>query len=462
MSIAFNNWRCLSLAFALTACAYQPATTLPELALPDVSALAGASHVSNQAKRQSQWWQAYGSVELEQLYLELDSNSLDLAAGRERLLKAKALRKQQRADNWPSLNVQASQRTERELSSDDRESSSALNFTAAYEIDLWGSRSAANYGAEMSVIAQQQEYQSLQLQLHANLAKSYFELVALQDRYAIALQNQQASKALLDLIQLRFEAGSASGIELSQQRNTWLATGATVLGLQRAIQTAERLVAVLLGRESLQLPELSTGLAAIALPNIQRVQSAALLESRPDIQLAETQLRLTEALLYQEKQKRWPTLQLSAGLGLDALFDGGGEWTASLIGSAAAPIFNAGKIREQIHAASSDVTIAQLNYRAVVLQAMQDAVETLSELAYQNELYHVRVLELENNQQLYDLAKLRYDSGDTDFINLLTAQRSWFSARDSLLQAKNQQLAASVNVFAALGVAPDLVPEPSK
>ncbi|MDN3637471.1 efflux transporter outer membrane subunit [Simiduia curdlanivorans] len=462
MFVAWKNWRCLALAFGLAACAYQPATTLPELTLPDVAALAGTTVASTQSRPQTQWWQTYGSAELAQLFRELELNSLDLAVGRERLDQAKALRKQQTADNWPSLNVQASQRTAQQLGADERETSSGLNFTAAYEIDLWGSRSAANYGARISELAQQQEYQSLQLQLQANLAKSYFELIALQDRYTIALQNQQASKELLDLIQLRFEAGSASGIELSQQRNTWLATSATVLGLQRAVQKAEGIIAVLVGRESLQLPASSMRLAAVALPDIRSVQSAALLEYRPDIKLAESQLRLTESLLYQEQQKRWPSLQLSAGLGLDELFNSGGEWTASLIGSAAAPIFNAGKIREQINAATSDVTIAQLNYRAVVLQAMQDAVETLSELAYQKALYQVRAQELENNRQLYDLARLRYDSGDTDFINLLTAQRSWFSARDSLLQAKNQQLAASVNLFAALGVAPELAPEITK
>jgi outer membrane protein TolC len=67
---------------------------------------------------------------------------------------------------------------------------------------------------------------------------------------------------------------------------------------------------------------------------------------------------------------------------------------------------------------------------------MQETLETLSELAYQRQLLLVRQQELISNLQLYELAKLRYDSGDTDFINLLTAQRSLFSAHDTLYQAK--------------------------
>ena len=87
---------------------------------------------------------------------------------------------------------------------------------------------------------------------------------------------------------------------------------------------------------------------------------------------------------------------------------------------------------------------------------MQETIETLSELKFQNELNQIRTLELENNNRLYEIARLRYESGDTDFLNLLTAQRSWFSASDSLIQARNDQLLAILNVFRAMGVSPEI------
>lgn len=298
-----------------------------------------------------------------------------------------------------------------------------------------GSRDAAEYGAEFNVIAQQQEYQSLRLQLQASLAIGYFDFLALHDREKIAEQNLQASKELLDIIQWRFEAGSASGVELNQQRNTWLSAQAQLLNLQRQSTTSEHVLAVILGRESLQVNELTSDFDSLILPRVSLIQSAKLLETRPDIQLADSLLRVNEAALYREKAKRWPSLQLSAGLGLQDILSGS-EWSSSLIGSLAMPLFDAGRIRNQIDIAESDLSIAQLNYRQVVLQAMQETLETLSELAYQRQLLLVRQQELISNLQLYELAKLRYDSGDTDFINLLTAQRSLFSAHDTLYQAK--------------------------
>lgn len=446
------HWLSLLAIMSLSACTYQPFSTTPTLQTPKLVEVANLPLVT---QPQSQWWMLYGSDDLNRLMNELTLNSLDLATARERVLKARALLGQQRADNFPSLDVQVSDRANSDMESGHTTNSNNLGFNAAYEVDLWGSRSAAEYAAEFSLISQQQEFQSLRLQLQAALAQGYFDFLALHDRVTIAEQNLQASKELLDIIQLRFEAGSASGVELNQQRNTWLSAQAQKLSLQRALTTSEHTLAVILGRESLKVNDLIDDFDSLKLPTVSLVQPAQLLETRPDIQIAESLLRINEAALFQEKAKRWPTLQLSAGLGLQDILSGS-DWSGSLLGSLAMPLFNAGKISNQIDAAQSDLSIAQLNYRQVVLQAMQETLETLSELAYQRQLLTVRQHELQNNQQLYEIAKLRYDSGDTDFINLLTAQRSLFSAHDTLYQAKTAQLQATVNVFKAMGIAPEV------
>jgi len=449
----------IAIGLALSGCAYQPVSDTPQVQTPLLKDLPEAKGLALQQQPEARWWLRYGSSELNQLFDELNKNSIDLATARQRIDKARALLGQQRAEDWPSLDLDVSKRATRNFKSSQSSDGSGLDFSAGYEIDLWGSRSAARYSATINLIAQQQEYNSLLLQLQSTLAQSYFDFLALRERITIAEQNLEASKELLNIIQLRYEAGSASGIEVNQQRNTYLSTQASTLSLQRNLASSERTLAVLLGRESLAVPELTAGFATINLPKVSLVQPASLLEYRPDIQLAESQLRIGEAALYQEKQKRWPTVRLSAGVGMDDIFDGGDTWIGSLVGSLAMPLFDAGKISQQIEAAKSDVDITLLNYQQIVIQAMQETVETLTELDYQRKLILVRKQELENNQNLYNFSKLRYDSGDTDFINLLTAQRSWFSSRDTMIQAKNAQLLATINVFKAMGMSPDLTEE---
>lgn len=450
----------LWLSACLAGCAGQVESPRPTVQLAEYELATGTGLQPIEAslqQPQSAWWQGYGSAELSQLMGRLAHQNFDLATATARVAQARALLGQQQAEHWPSLDVQVGARNSRDLKTDKSQNSSGLDFNASYEVDLWGSRRAADQGARLSVMARQQEYQSLLLQLQATLAKSYFEWLALGERRALAQKNFQASKDLLALIQLRFEAGSASGIELNQQRNTWLATRAQLFELERALLNRERALAVLVGQQSLTLPVLLGHFSDLQLPSVNPVQPAALLEYRPDIQLAEFQWRLSETALYQEKKKRWPQLTLSAGLGLDDVLSGGESWLASVAGSVIAPLFDAGRIRHQIAAAEVALSITELSYRQTVLTAMQDALETLSELSHQQRLLTVRQQELASNQQLYQLARLRYDSGDTDFINLLAAQRSWFSAQDSLIQTKNNQLLASVNVFRAMGVAPKLI-----
>ncbi|HDY86471.1 hypothetical protein LCGC14_0507520 [marine sediment metagenome] len=447
-----QRWLSLFAIISLSACAYQPFLTTPTVQTPE---LVDTANLPFAAQPQTNWWMLYGSQDLNHLMDELSQNSFDLASARERVTKSRALLGQQRAANLPSLDLQLSDRANNDMQNGQTTKSNNLGFNAAYEVDLWGSRDAAEYAAEFSVVAQQQEYQSLRLQLQASLAQSYFDYLALHDRVRIAEKNLKASKELLDVIRWRFEAGSASGVELNQQRSTWLTAQAQLLSMQRALVSSEHTLAVILGRESLRVGELTGDFDSLKLPVVSLVQPAQLLETRPDIQLADAMLRVNEAALYQEKAKRWPTLNLSAGLGLQDILSGT-EWSSSLLGSLAMPIFDAGRISNQIDAAQSDLSIAQFNYRQVVLQAMQETLETLSEYAYQQQLLSVRQQELKNNEQLYELAKLRYDSGDTDFINLLTSQRSLFSANDTLYQAKTAELQATVNIFKAMGIAPDI------
>ena len=443
----------LTTLLSMAGCAYHPQDNLPPTELPALELATATAPQLDQPL--SGWWRQYQSAELNDLMQELDLNNLELASARERITKARALLGQQQAVDVPAVNGQINHRTNHDVDNAITDHQNNLGFSASYEVDLWGARSAARYGAEMNLIAQQQEYRSILLQLQATLVQQYFDFLALRERHELAVQNLQASKDLLDLIQARFDAGSASGIELNQQRNTYLATQATLLETRRALVTRERALAILLGRQSIATAELVQPFSSLAYPQIRSIQPAALLEYRPDIQLAASQLQISEAALYQEEMKRWPTLNLSAGLSLQDILQASEGWTSALITALAMPLYDGGKISQQIKAAESDKSLARLNYRQTVLQAMQETLETLTELTFQQDLLSVREKELDNNQHLYDLARLRYDAGDTDFINLLTAQRSWFNARDSLIQTRNTRLQATVNLFRAMGVAPE-------
>lgn len=444
-----------SLASVLAACAFKPSTQLPAAQIPEQLAQLNAegSDIDWRAQPVSDWWQGFGSVELVQLYSELQNHNLDLQAAQWQLQQSRALLGQQRARNWPHLNAGLSNRHIHNFDTGATGNSNSGSFSASYEVDLWGTRSAANFGAAMLLAGQQQQYRSTQLQLQAQLAQSYINHLALGERLAIARQNLTASEELLQLINLRYEAGSASRIELDQQRNVYLNAQAQLRTLQHNLSDSERALALLLGRESLTAP-LNAEFSDLVMPAISAVQPVALLQHRPDVALAETRVGFEEATLHQQRQRRWPQLTISADVGVAELADLSTGWTGGLFEGLTMPLFNAGLIRQQIESAEAGLELALVEYRQSVLLALEDTLQTLKELQYHNDLAQIRAEELANSERLHQVALLRYEAGDTDFLNLLAAQSTWFNARDSFVQSQSNRLLAAVNVFRAMGVAP--------
>lgn len=448
-----------SLILLASGCAYQPNQYDLTMAMPEQLTQVKSSELNatkSMSLTQIQWWEAFASAQLNSLMTELEQSNLSITSAQLRLVKSRTLLAQQQADYWPSVNARASQRNSYNFDKGTGSSSSSLGVSAAYEVDLWGVRDAANASSELNVIASEQQLQSVFLQLQTQLASQYFTYLSLLQRLDISQQNLATSQSLLKLIKAQFEAGSASGIEVSQQTNAFLGAQAQLMKVDRDINFSHRAIAALLGKSDMKIALSHENIDQLMLPTIKPKQPAAQLMQRPDIQIAQTQLRLQDANLYQVEQQKWPSLSISADLSLADLMSLGSGWNAAVASGLSMPIFNAGKIDQQIEVAKTDVQLALAQYQDTVVQAIRESLDSLAELVYQSDLYQVRQQELDNNQRLYNLAKVRYDSGDTDFLNLLNAQRSWFNAKLTNSAAKRDILQANIDVYKALAGAPEL------
>jgi len=456
--IPFTCLLCL-VPLLITGCTYQPVRRDAGDLLPaNYGGLAGEGSARLIAKPDQKWWCAFDLPELDDLLTEMARANYDLDIARQRVMRSRALLGQQRSGHWPTLDASLSgTRTTTELGDDPVTEEGRLAFNAAYEVDLWGARTAADQAAKRDVLAEQARLRSAALTLQAQLATKYFDLLSLQGRIAATRKNLAATEELLNLVALRFQAGRASGIELDQQRNILLAQRARLLALQHDRNMTEHALAVLLGRDRLLTVATTAKLTDATVPAVNIVQPAALLEARPDIAVAEANLLKSDATVYQQRAKRWPTLQLTAEAALNDITQANPPWTTSMIGRITAPLFNAGRIRREIEAAQADAAIALKTYRLTVIRALQEVLDTLSDLNHRRDIYAVRKDEVATSRRLYDLARQRFDAGNSDFINLLDAQRTWFSATERVIAAKRDYLAATVNTFKAMGVPPVLL-----
>jgi NodT family efflux transporter outer membrane factor (OMF) lipoprotein len=411
----------------------------------------------------SDWWRQLGSEELNQLLAQAMRDNPDVQIALQRLQVTEALLQQNRSANWPSLAARAGASQSQDLEGNDSgfSNSSSLSFSASYEVDLWARRATDIDNAQLDVEAQQWQNRSAEITLTGQLVQHYVKLLALQERLRLARKNLAASKNLQRIVQIKFGAGAVSGIEVAQQKNTTLGLKSRVAGLEYELAVQKRVLAALSGRTDLNLPAQEMTLDQLSLPAVADIQPAALLSQRPDIQLANIELWQRHADIWLAESKRWPTLNLSAGLSASDVLNPTG-WVLSVGESLTMPLFDGGSISAQIQQAEAGERIAKIQYRQTIMTAMQETLDALDELSYQHQELEIAKAELENNQRLLSLAEVRFDSGDTDFSDLLNAQRSLFSAEDSLVVIRQNHLNALVSLYLVLGDIPavGLIPRP--
>ena len=434
-------------------CGYQP-KSLPQLPIPEQLPL--SQHVQIPIKALDyQWWQAFNSPELNELMEELESNNLTLAQARLAVERAGFLLHSSTADNYPSINGRLNNSNSRNFDTDSSSQSDGVSLSGAYVFDLWGTRAAQIYGQAQQLELQRAQLRATSLQLQSALAISYFQHLALREQRQLTERNLMAADDLYQIIKLRFEAGSASGVELNQQQNTLLNVRSQLLRIERDIALNERALAELLGRQSQQAPPVTAVFTDLKVPPVQMLQPSQLLQARPDVQLAAAALRAEQANSAITGNRRLPEISISASLSLTDLSEND-NWLFTLAESITAPIFNAGKIKAEIAAQGISEQSQLLDYRLTVTQAVRDVWENLTRLDYQQQLTGIREQELANNQRLFSLAAVRFDAGELDFLNVLNAQRSLFSAQENLVIAQLDQLIAVINLRAAMGMNPEL------
>ncbi|BFM22403.1 TolC family protein [Gilvimarinus japonicus] len=450
----------LALSFTIAGCAYNPSVELPETHTSEVygQALSRQNINADDAQTLGRWVQVFPE-ELVDLLRRLRENNLDLDMARLRIERAQQLQRATAADQWPGLNASLNNRDnydEYGKTSD----SNGLNFSASYSVDLWGERAARIDQREIQVQAQRWQERSLMISLQAQFIRTYIQTLALNELRNVAEQNFEASVKLLELFELTFEAGSASGIELRQQKNVVFNARSKLVDLAQSVAVNERALALLLGDTDLTVTDLKTLFADLQAPAIAALQPAELLEQRPDIQLAQLALREDQSLLHQAQVARWPDLSLSASWGLSGVLSGGSDWAGSLGETVSVLLFDGGQTKAQMRIAELDADINRANYLYTVADAYRDVLDQLQ--AYQARVQQLDISEqrFDNSQALYDLSKVRYESGDTDFINLLLAQQTWFSANESIVTAKRDYLLTLINVYESMGSAPALTAVP--
>ena len=266
------------------------------------------------------WWTRFGSRELNDLISAADLENLDIAVAVAQLHQAEAQAEIAGAALWPTLDyIDNNTRTQSSgtnqpgvITSPTRRNSFSKTLSASYVLDIWGRNRDALEAALHTASASAYQIEVVRLTALIGVVDNFLIYAASQERVLVAQENFVNARRVLKIIEERKAAGTASDLDVAQQRTLVETTSATIPLLRQAAETARTQLALLTGRPVQAISLEAKRIQSLKLPTVSPGIPAALLVRRPDIRNAEQQLAAADADVDVARKAFLPTIQLTA------------------------------------------------------------------------------------------------------------------------------------------------------
>ncbi|TDY16691.1 NodT family efflux transporter outer membrane factor (OMF) lipoprotein [Paraburkholderia sp. BL6665CI2N2] len=436
----------------LAGCSLVPAWQRPGAPLAQSFDGAAGGSLAATVPVRSGWWREYHDPALDALVDRSLRNNFTLASAIASVEQARGNAERAGAPQYPSLSLGATfYRSHQGRGSTTKTQS--LFAEASYEVDFWGFNAANASAADLLARASGFDRDTVALTLTASVTDTYFQVQSLRRRLAIARSISDDAAHILQLLLAQQQAGVATELQVQQQRNALATFQAAVPALQQQLDTNMHALAVLAGTAPEQFRVGDAALADIPIPQPRPNLPASLLETRPDIRSKEAQLQSANQSVGAARAAFLPNIVLTAdgGLSSKSLSHFLSSPFASLATSLAAPIFDGGALRGQLHASQAAEAKGVADYRQAVITALQDVEDSLT-AAQQQQLAEAADQDAADAaRKAATLAQAQYKLGTVDFLTVLDAQRTLYQSEDTLVQARLARLQASVSLFRAFG-----------
>jgi NodT family efflux transporter outer membrane factor (OMF) lipoprotein len=327
---------------------------------------------------------------------------------------------------------------------------------ANWEVDIWHKLRNARKSAINRYLASVEGKNFMVTNLIAEVATSYYELLALDTQLAIVQQNIGIQSNALSVARQEKEAARLTELAVKRFEAQIQHTTALQYSIQQRITETENHINFLVGRYPQPVVRNDESFNALVPQAMQAGLPAQLLSNRPDIRQAEQQLTAAKLDVQVARANFYPSLGIAAGIGMEAfkpglLLKSPESMLASLADDLAAPVINRNIIKALYASANAAQLQAVYNYERTVLNAYIEVANQLSNIDNLEKSYEAKVKEVQALTQSVRISNSLFRSVRADYTEVLFTQRDALESRFDLTETKMQQLNATVNVYRALG-----------
>ncbi len=447
----------LLIAFALSGCLVGPKIDKQEKKTPD--AYRTASVTAGDSTEVMKWAQVYQDPVLQGLIATALKQNYDMLTAMAKIDESRAAAGVAKADILPSLNYSAgasainlNNQQANDLGIQQRDLYYGLGLLS-WELDIWGKARHGNRSAKAELTASIENQRAVTASLVSQVAAIYFQLRGLDDRLAIAEATLALRKEATRIITLRFKGGEVAELDKFQAETQEAIAAALVPSLERDVRQTENALSILLGNmpgaidrglenRQQQIVKIPAGLPS------------QLLLRRPDVRQSEQQWIAQNERIGVYQAARFPTISLTGALGvasndLSAIASESGIW--NLAGSITGPLFAFNKNKRRVEIERAKTEQSRLRYEKTALAAFGEVEDALIAVNTYAREYEARGRQVEAARGATRLSRERYDSGFTNYLEVLDNERTLLDAELQASTTLQRQLQATVMLYKALG-----------
>lgn len=331
-----------------------------------------------------------------------------------------------------------------------------LGFRSSWEADIWSKLHNAKKAAYIRYLKSIEGKNFVVTNLVAEIANSYYELLALDNQLDIIKEAIRLQQNELDVVKIQKQAAAATELAVTQFEAQVYNSQSLEFDVQQQITETENRINFLLGRFPQHIARDKSAFTPKLLTLTNTGVPVQLLKNRPDIRQAELELQAAKLDVAIARAEFFPSVAVVATVGYQAfkptyLFNTLESVAFSLAGELTAPLVNRSAIKAEFNKASAYQLQALYDYQKTILSGFTEVANELSSIKNLEQLYQKKSNESAALTRSIDIAKDLFKSARANYLEVLIAQRDALSAKLELVEARKRQFNSVINIYKALG-----------
>lgn len=327
---------------------------------------------------------------------------------------------------------------------------------STWEIDVWKKLRNATKAAVAEYMASVEGKNFLLTNLVAEVAHSYYELIALDNQLENLVQSIQIQQKALEAVTHLQQYGKATGLAVKRYDAEVKKNQSQQYVIKQKVAEVENRINFLLGRTPQPVQRASAGFMNIKPKMIQAGIPSQLLQNRPDIRKAELELSAANLNIEVARANFYPSFGIKAGLGFQAfnpryLLSTPESVMLSIGGEVMAPLVNRNAIAAQFKNANAMQIQAAYDYEQTIIKAYSEVASQMSNIDNLDKSFQLKSKQVDVLTESVDVANQLFQSARADYVEVLSTQREALEAKMELIETKQKQIVATVDLYRALG-----------